>query len=627
MIFLIRRIIKSKEYSSHKCHKIRQTQAYEQRASVLSAEMGDYMNDKSLECIRFYDIQVNKMVKGRGGVILFTDRGCRLFLECSRNDGFYLRDEAVTKAVSDAGFENVDTYVRNQDGELFTVGDDGHRYVMKNWFGGRECDVKSVNDVMEAVRTLARLHICLNVVSSNGVRYLRNNVNTNITKQWECMALAETADEQPESELKASESIVHNALHFDRGAGLRTNMERHTKEIKKAANYMRGKKKKNEFEQIALGAVDTFFREADEASRNINSKRFDERFDRMEQTNELVHGSYNYHNVFLDVGNGGNAVTNFEKCHNDCQVADLYQFLRKVMEKHDWNINVAYRLVDARKYPLVFAHGVGQFSKTWETTPDGREGFQNIFLRKGFSTYLVDQPRRGNAGRSTEAVTLEPVFDEEEWFNRFRVGIYPDYFEGVQFSRDREALNQYFRQMTPTIGPLDFDVYSDAYAALFDKIGPAIFVTHSQGGPVGWFTLLKTKNIKAIVAYEPGGSVPFPTGQVPEEGKVLTRSKKTEGIEVPMAVFKRYMEIPIIIYYGDNLPETDEHPELYEWTRRLHLMRKWAEMLNKLGGDVTVIHLPDVGLHGNTHFPMSDLNNVEVADLLSKWLYEKQLDR
>ena len=57
--------------------------------------------------------------------------------------------------------------------------------------------------------------------------------------------------------------------------------------------------------------------------------------------------------------------------------------------------------VDARKYPLVFAHGVGQFSKTWETTPDGREGFQNIFLRRGFQTYLVDQPRRGNAGRST----------------------------------------------------------------------------------------------------------------------------------------------------------------------------------------------------------------------------------
>jgi pimeloyl-ACP methyl ester carboxylesterase len=282
--------------------------------------------------------------------------------------------------------------------------------------------------------------------------------------------------------------------------------------------------------------------------------------------------------------------------------------------------------VHARKYPLVFAHGVGQFSKTWETTPDGREGFQNIFLRRSFSTYLVDQPRRGNAGRSTETITISPAFDEEEWFNRFRIGIYPDYFKGVQFCRNKETLNQFFRQMTPNIGSVDFEVYSDAYAALFDKIGPAIFVTHSQGGPVGWRTLLKTDNIKAIVAYEPGGGIPFPRGQVPEEGKILTLSKKTEGIEVSMSDFMKYTEIPIIVYYGDNLPETNERPELYEWTRRLHLMRKWAALLNKHGGDVTVIHLPEIGLYGNTHFPFSDLNNVEVANHLSKWLHEKGLD-
>ncbi len=281
---------------------------------------------------------------------------------------------------------------------------------------------------------------------------------------------------------------------------------------------------------------------------------------------------------------------------------------------------------DARRYPLVFAHGVGQFSKTWETTPDGREGFQNIFLRRGFPVYLVDQPRRGGAGRGTESVTLTPAFDEEIWFNRFRIGVWPDYFEGVQFSHDPETLNQYFRQMTPTIGTIDFNVFSDAYAALFDKIGPAIFVTHSQGGPVGWQTLLKTRNIRAIVSYEPGGGIPFPEGQVPEEGKVLTLSGKAEGIEVPTEVFMEYTRIPIIVYYGDNLPETDKHPEMYEWTRRLRLMRRWAEMLNERGGDVTVVHLPEVGLKGNTHFPMSDLNNVEVADLLSEWLQKKGLD-
>ena len=282
--------------------------------------------------------------------------------------------------------------------------------------------------------------------------------------------------------------------------------------------------------------------------------------------------------------------------------------------------------VDARRYPLVFAHGVGQCTKTWETTPDGREGFQNIFLRKGFSTYLVDQPRRGDAGRSTVEAVITPAFDEEVWFNRFRVGIWPDYFEGVQFSRDPEALNQYFRQMTPNVGAVDFEVYSDAYAALFDKVGPAIFVTHSQGGGIGWQTLPKTKNIRAIVAFEPGSNVPFPEGQMPPEADFSTLSKKTEGVEVPMEVFKEFTRIPIIIYYGDNLPETDECPELYEWTRRLHLMRQWAQMLNDLGGDVTVVHLPEAGLHGNTHFPMSDLNNAEVAELMYGWLREKGLD-
>jgi pimeloyl-ACP methyl ester carboxylesterase len=289
---------------------------------------------------------------------------------------------------------------------------------------------------------------------------------------------------------------------------------------------------------------------------------------------------------------------------------------------------VFYQLpVNVRKYPLVFAHGVGQFTKTWETTPDGREGFQNIFLRRGFGVYLVNQPRRGNAGRGTETAVITPAFDEQVWFNRFRVGIYPDYFDGVQFPKDEESLNQYFRQMTPTIGTIDFDVYSDAYAALFDKIGSAVFVTHSQGGPVGWRTLLKTKNIKAIVSYEPGGELPFPEGKVPALGSVKTLSGKTEGVEVPMSVFMEYTGIPIIIYFGDNLPETpDEYPEQYEWTMRLKLTKEWAQMLNELGGDVTVVHLPEAGLYGNTHFPFSDLNNIEVADLLSSFLKEKGLD-
>lgn len=62
-----------------------------------------------------------------------------------------------------------------------------------------------------------------------------------------------------------------------------------------------------------------------------------------------------------------------------------------------------------RPLPIVMLHGAFQSARSWETTPDGREGFQNIFLRRGYSTYLVDQPRRGRAGNSTVATTIEPT--------------------------------------------------------------------------------------------------------------------------------------------------------------------------------------------------------------------------
>jgi pimeloyl-ACP methyl ester carboxylesterase len=293
---------------------------------------------------------------------------------------------------------------------------------------------------------------------------------------------------------------------------------------------------------------------------------------------------------------------------------------------HGDHAYVFYQIpAQARKYPLVFLHGFGQFSKTWETTPDGREGFQNIFLRRRFPVYLIDQPRRGRAGRSTVPAAIDAAPDEQGWFGTFRLGIWPDYFPGVQFSKDPEALNQYFRQMTPNTGPYDPELNAESFAALFDKIGPAVFVTHSQGGGLGWLTVLKTGNVRGIVSYEPGSGFLFPEGEVPEP---LPSSGGTlAALGIPMAEFLKLTKIPIVIYYGDYIPkEPSEYPGQDGWRVRLEMARKWRDTVNRHGGDVTVVHLPEVGIRGNTHFPFSDLNNVQVADLMSKFLAEKQLD-
>ncbi len=317
---------------------------------------------------------------------------------------------------------------------------------------------------------------------------------------------------------------------------------------------------------------------------------------------------------------GGTVITN-------SGTFDPYQSTPEGQTFHGDHAYIFYQIpVNARKYPLVMWHGFGQFSKTWETTPDGREGFQNIFLRKGFPVYVLDQPRRGNASRSTVEAKIVPTADEQGWFGTFRLGIWPDYFEGVQFAKDAETLNQYFRQMTPDVGSIDININANAVAALFEKIGEGVLVTHSHSGGMGWRTVIKNQNIKGIVSYEPGSGFLFPEGEVPAPKP--SAGGTLEAFGIPMADFEKLTKIPIIIYYGDFIPsEPDKNPGQDGWRVRLEMARLWRDVVNKYGGDVTVVHLPETGVKGNTHFPFSDLNNLEIADLMSKWLKEKGLDQ
>lgn len=274
--------------------------------------------------------------------------------------------------------------------------------------------------------------------------------------------------------------------------------------------------------------------------------------------------------------------------------------------------------------PIVMLHGAYESGRSWETTPDGREGFQTIFLRRHFPVYIVDQPRRGRAGNSTVATTIEPTPYDQLFFDQFRLGKWPKFFDNVQFSRSPEALDQFFRAVTPNTGPYDAGVISDAMAALFDRIGPAILFSHSQGGEPGWLTAIKSRNVKVIVALEPGSGFIFPEGELPSA--MPSTAGTLSPAAVPLADFEKLTRIPIIIFYGDNFPtEPTKERGQDNWRVRLAMAKLWIEAINKHGGDAKLVHLPDIGIRGNTHFLMSDLNNIEIADQISKFLAEKKL--
>lgn len=288
--------------------------------------------------------------------------------------------------------------------------------------------------------------------------------------------------------------------------------------------------------------------------------------------------------------------------------------------RHGDHADVFYQIpVKAKNLSMVFLHGYGQSRRSWQTTADGREGFSDLFLRKGYGVYLVDQPGRGHAGQATKPAQITATPDDQTWSTQFRIGLYPNFNEGVQFPKDSLSLDKFFRMMTPNTGAVDETTIVNAMSAVFEKSGNGILFTHSAGGAPGWKTAIKNNKVKAVVAYEPGGFA-FPEGEVPEGNR--------GGRGIPLADFKKLTQIPIVVYFGDYIPKEETNAaSLNFWRNVLATARQWAKVVNAHGGDATIVHLPEMGLKGNTHFPMSDLNSNEVAAVLQKWLKEKGLDK
>ena len=127
------------------------------------------------------------------------------------------------------------------------------------------------------------------------------------------------------------------------------------------------------------------------------------------------------------------------------------------------------------------------------------------------------------------------------------------------------------------------------------------------------------------MAFEPGSNFVFPEGEVP--APMPSSFDTLEGVPVAMADFMNADEDPDRHLLRRQHPRpADGHPRARRWRVRLAMARIWADTVNKHGGDVTLVHLPEIGITGNTHFPFSDLNNVEIADQVSQFLEENNLD-
>jgi hypothetical protein len=255
----------------------------------------------------------------------------------------------------------------------------------------------------------------------------------------------------------------------------------------------------------------------------------------------------------------------------------------------------------------------------WQQRWDGGEGFQSIFLRRGYPVYLWDGPRVGRADWGCEETAYAPVVGQDQSnFNAWRFGVtYPDWFEGVQFpTENAEAWNQASRaryQEFDTVA--NAELQADAAATLVDRIGPSVALTNSAGGLRALLTALRSENMAGIVMYENVGYV------FPEGGWDGSTNGPFGPVVVPLEEFLKLTRLPLQIVWGDNVDKSERQYAALQQSIR------FIELVNQHGGDAKLLMLREAGLVGNTHIPFADMNNVEVANLLSEFLAEKGLDR
>ena len=268
------------------------------------------MNDRAVELLEQYEIEVLRTRKGRGAIVCDTDQGCLILKEYVGNEDKIALQDRLLRKIEETGSVKVERILAARDGSLFVRDGDGTAYVLKTWPEGRECNIYDRSECSQAVRLLAQLH--------------------------QCMALPEDTPGLPEPFSPERE------------------YEKHNRELKRVKKYLKQKGQKTWFEISLMHTFDYFMEQAQEVTEEW--KEYSGRMPGTEvPENGLVlfcHGDYQYHNIWK--GNDGWSVVNFERCLPDNPVRDLYLLMRKLLEKGNWSVSLGSELLAAyeRESPL-----------------------------------------------------------------------------------------------------------------------------------------------------------------------------------------------------------------------------------------------------------------------------------
>lgn len=254
--------------------------------------------DYGLGTLAQYELTADRSARTRGALLCYTSQGLLILREFHGSEKKLKKQQELLLHLKECGM-NTDYFLQNTQENLISRDKDQTAFTLQHWYEGRECDTKSRDDIIKSVRTLARLHILMKM--------------------------------EPVEEY--------------RERSLRDEYLRHNQELRKIRKFIRKKGASSVFEKDYLASVEWFLQRAQYAEELLDASEYDKLRELAWKEGQVCHGEYNQHNVLILKGENDAAVTNFGHWSFDIQMADLYRFMRKILEKYNWNLNLAQEML------------------------------------------------------------------------------------------------------------------------------------------------------------------------------------------------------------------------------------------------------------------------------------------
>ncbi len=256
------------------------------------------MYDHGLKVLEQYGLTAKSVTKGRGALLCDTEEGLKSIREYWGSPSKIESQRKLLEKCRENGFPLVDQILRNQEGEIVTIGEDGVPYVVRDWYRGRECDTRSREDIQKSVEAMARLHKVLKM---------------------------------------EQEEITENNLLEE--------CKKHNRELHRIRKYVQTKKKKSAFEECMASSIEMFLEQGEKVVEELEQSGYKELL--AEKRYEICHGECSQHNILFT--KAGIAFVNFEHWKPELQTGDLCQFMRKILEKNYWDFSMGVEMLQAYK--------------------------------------------------------------------------------------------------------------------------------------------------------------------------------------------------------------------------------------------------------------------------------------